>query len=553
MIEDANMQPKDRLGYDVCVVGSGAAGITHALGLSAKGMKVLLIEGGSSAFSKNSQQRYKGRVVNEEMHSPPDKYRRRALGGSTTIWGGRCVPFDPIDFSVRQNLCLEGWPISYEEVAQYYPEATRILEAGVTGYDADLIGERMPEIVEGFISARVKTNGLERFSAPTNFGQRYFNRMSAADSLCLLLNANCVEIVLHEGGQQGVKFLRCKNGEGKEFRVFSRHFVMAMGGIENARILLSSRGDGYSAGVGNSNDLVGRFYMCHMAGNIGKLAIKSPLQKVWHNYWYTKDGVYVRRRFSLSEDVQRSLGIANVVSRLHFSNIADPAHRSGILSGLYLVKGLISYEYGKRLKDASGSGLRTYMRHVVNILSTPVETLDFLFNWLRRRTFSIRKFPSVILNNRTNVFSLDVHGEQLPRFDSRITVGDDVDDLGVPRVIIDWKYSDADINSIREYLRVMAKEFRDSGVGSLEFNEDDVEVEMTKYGAYGGHHIGTTRMSDSSKGGVVDKDLFVFGVPNLSILGSSVFPTSSQANPTLTIVALALRHTEFLVRVLKGK
>jgi choline dehydrogenase-like flavoprotein len=121
--------------------------------------------------------------------------------------------------------------------------------------------------------------------------------------------------------------------------------------------------------------------------------------------------------------------------------------------------------------------------------------------------------------------------------------------MGVPRIKIDWQYTRADVDTVSRALALLAAEFRQGGAGTLEYDPATVEFEMTRYGAYGGHHIGTARMGTDPRTSVTDADCRVHGIDNLYIAGSATFPTSSQANPTLTIVALALRLAARLKKV----
>ena len=185
------------------------------------------------------------------------------------------------------------------------------------------------------------------------------------------------------------------------------------------------------------------------------------------------------------------------------------------------------------------------------MLADPLHTARFVSHWLWRRTLASRKFPSVIVNPRSNCYTLDFHSEQMPNLESRVRLTNERDRFGMPRLHIDWRYTPLDVWTVRESFRVLAEEFARTGVGRLTFEDADVERAIVREGAYGGHHIGTTRMSDSPSQGVVDRNCRVHGLSNLYIASSSVFPTSSQANPTLTIVALALRlarHLEHAVQ-----
>ncbi len=541
MITDANtIDTGACLWADICIVGGGAAGISLALSLSGQGLKIILLEAGHEGEHAATQSLYDGEVADERLHSPPDKYRQRRMGGSTTIWGGRCVPFDPLDFETRGHVPYSGWPLSYGDLLPFYPQANALSEAGRFSYDADeALGPQAPPMFRRFESAVVRTNSLERFSCPTDFGRRYAKRLRLAADVRVLLGANCTAVRLEEGGR-AVEEVDVATLTGKRFRVAARAVVLAMGGLETARLLLASKGV-TPAGVGNEHDAVGRYYMCHIAGNVGTLTVQGTPQDVRHGYEISPEGIYCRRRLSIAPEHQRRHGLANAVARLHFPRIPDPRHRNGVLSGMFLVRGLISYEYGKRLNDGTPPSLGLYARHMRNIMADPLDTAAFLAHWLTRRTLAHRKFPSVILRNRTNRFSLEVHGEQIPRPDSRVTLLDKTDALGMPQLRVDWRYSPEDIESVERTLDLFAQEFERSGAGRLEYNRGTLEEDLLRFGAYGGHHIGTTRMGCDPRTSVVNADCQVHSVRNLFIAGSAVFPTSSQANPTLTLIALSLR------------
>lgn len=525
---------------DVCIVGGGAAGLTLALQFAEQGIGCVLLESGNWEEDTATQDLYAGTVVDEALHSPTDKYRQRRFGGSTTIWGGRCMPFDAIDFEARPWVPFSGWPIRLEALEPFYVQANRLVEAGTYSYQAPVaFPAGMPEIVRGLQSDVITSDGLERFSCPTDFAQRYAGRLGrAAPDVQVLLNSNCVGAE-RLGESRRIDRLQVQTLAGNRFAVRARQFVLAAGGLENARLLLA-------LGLGNEHDVVGRYYMCHIAGNVGRLTLQRPLAEVHHGYVVSDDGVYSRRRFALRPDVQRRLGVANAVARLHFPKIADPSHRSGVLSALALGKGLISYEYGKRLNDGEGADWTRYLGHLRNIVSDPLDTIEFAIRMLAGRKLAARKFPSVILKNRTNGFSLDVHGEQEPNPLSRVYLGEEKDEFGMRRIVVDWRYTTGDIRAIEVLLDELAAELRRLGAGELHYDKAQLERELTRFGAYGGHHIGTTRMGADPRTSVVNADCRLHDVDNLYVAGSSVFTTSSQANPTLTIVAMSLRLAEHL-------
>lgn len=553
MIEEAaSIQNGASLQSDVCIVGAGPAGIALALDLSERGISVLLLESGHIDMDAATQSLYEGEVTDARMHSPPNKYRQRRLGGSSGIWGGRCMPMDPIDFESRSCVPNSGWPITYNDLLPYYPAANALAEAGRFSYDADdALGPLAPPMIHGFNSAYVRTTGLERFSIPTNFGKRYRKRLEVSPKVTVLLGANCVGLKLYADGQS-IRAVEVATLQGGRFTVMSRITVLASGGLETVRLLLASN-DVTPEGVGNRHDVVGRYYMCHIAGNVGQLSLYGPTSQVKHNYEIAPEGVYCRRRLSISAAEQRRRGLANSVARLHFPRITDPSHRNGVLSGLFLARKLISYEYGKRLNDGKNASVETYARHLSNVVADPLDTTAFLSHWVMRRTLAERKFPSVILRNRTNRFSFEMHGEQAPLASSRVTLCKQVDVLGMPKICVDWRYSASDIESLRGTLDLIAQEIKSSGVGRFEYQGETLEEDLTRFGAYGGHHIGTTRMGNDDRTSVVNRDCQVHSVNNLYIAGSAVFSTSSQANPTLTLIALALRLGDTLARRLHGR
>ena len=354
---------------DVCIVGAGAAGITLALELAGRPVSVLLVESGGLQADAAVQSLYAGEVADEKLHSPPHHYRQRRFGGSTTIWGGRCVPFDPIDFEARDYMPLSGWPIDLDTLAPFYPRANRICEAGEFQYRAgDAFARILQPVITGFNSEHFTSDSLERFSCPTNFAARYQHRLRDAGNIRVLLNANLTDLHFHPNGE-ALSSLSLRTLGGKQIEVQARHFVLAAGGLETARLLLANR-EKWPQGIGNEYGSVGRYYMCHIAGTIGTLKFREP-ERVWHGYDVADDGTYCRRRLALTAETQRRERIGNFVGRLHHPRITDPQHRTAVLSALQLAKGLISYEYGKRLHGGERTSLGAWMQHLGNVLRAP--------------------------------------------------------------------------------------------------------------------------------------------------------------------------------------
>lgn len=545
LIDALELAADTQLRAQACIVGSGAAGISLALRLMERGIDVIVLESGGARHEKRTQHLYDGAVEDERLHPPADRYRERRFGGSTATWGGRCVPFDPIDFEARDYIAGSGWPIDYDTVARYYDEASQLCEAGPARFragDAFAAGSAAP--IEGFAATRFTDDTLERFSCPTDFGRRYRDRLAASAQARVILHANVTELRLDRDGSRVVAVRACTFA-GRRLEITADLVVLAAGGLETARLLLASNAQ-QPAGLGNAHDLVGRYYMCHLAGSIGNLTLRPGI-KVAHGYQRSSEGVYCRRRFALRAETQRALQCGNFIARLHHPRIADPAHGSAVLSLLFLARPLIPYEYAKRLHDGN-SDWHDWLRHGYNVLRDPSAAFVFAWQMLKGRKLAARKFPSIIVTPREPRFSLDFHAEQAPNPDSRVRLGSGRDETGMPQLVIDWRYTRSDVETVQRSLTAFAADIRDSAVGSFDYRPEQVEHEMLRFGAYGGHHIGTARMGATARTGVVDTDLRVHGIGNLFVASAAVFPTSSQANPTLTIVALALRLGDHLQR-----
>lgn len=544
MMLDASDITTHALDADLCIVGAGAAGISLALQFARSTTSVILIESGGRGHDDRTQQLYAGEVADTHMHPPLDHYRERRFGGSTSTWGGRCIPFDPIDFERRDYLGLEGWPISYADLLPYYERANQLCEAGPFQYnEARAFEQRPPPMISGFSSRDFSDDSLERFSRPTDFGKRYGQRLRDSANVRVVLHANATHLQMDRSGER-LQAVKIRSFEGNHFVVRAKLFVLACGGLETVRLLLASR-DVHSQGVGNAYDQVGRYYMSHLAGTIGSLRFK-PGVTVHHGYDRGEGGVYCRRRLALRPEAQRRLGVGNFIARLHHPRITDPVHRSGALSLLYLAKPLVPYEYAVRLHGDDEAGWRRWLAHLGNVLRDPLQVLAFSWQMTVRRSLVRRKFPSIIVKPRNNRFSLDFHAEQLPNGESRVSLCDSLDEFGVPKLRVDWRYCSDDVATVERALAALARALRDNDTGRFDYDRSTVEQEMVRYGAYGGHHIGTARMASSARSGVVDERQRVHGVQNLYVSSAAVFPTSSQANPTLTIVALSLRLADHL-------
>jgi choline dehydrogenase-like flavoprotein len=548
MIEDANDIESGRiLNCHLCIIGAGVAGIALALEFEYGRQRVLILESGGFTQDRATQALYDGCLADASVHPPLQRYRRRVFGGSSTLWGGRSAPLDRIDFQERDWMPEGAWPIGYDDVLPYYTAASEICETGAFAYTAQAAMPRgMRQTLPGFRGKRFTDQAIERFSCPTNFARRYGQRLRAADNIVVLLHANAVKLVTGQDGGN-VASVQVATLRGGRFTVRPRCVVLAAGGLETPRLLFASR-DQHAQGIGNANDQLGRCYMTHLAGTVGEVTLAEGGKSAFNGYEMADEGVYCRRRFALTEAAQRELKVGNFIARLHHPHIPDPRHRTGPLSAVYLAKPFIEPEYTARLHGVRPASMARLLAHLRNVLFDLPEVARFARQMLLRRRLVTRKFPSVVVQPRTGRYSLDFHAEQAPNPDSRVSITREQDALGMPRLSVDWRASAIDYRTVRLSIGALADDFAESGAARLRYDADELVDSIDRNGAYGGHHIGTTRMSRSAREGVVDTDCRVHGVRNLYVAGSGVFPTSGQANPTLTIVALALRLASTLKR-----
>ncbi len=532
---------------DICIVGGGPAGITLAHELCTSGLKIILIESGSTRKQSAAEALNAGAEVSGGF-APLSLFRRRMLGGASVVWGGRCVPFDPIDFEAREHVPLSGWPVSYGEIAAYYPRAASYCEVGSGSFQASAWKQVSAPFLDGFSSDDVLTSSYERFSAPTNFAKKYGPALRAAASVVVLTNTTCTELVSAGDGQ--VTEARCATLADTRLRVRAGKFVVAAGGVETYRLLANSTAQAGHA-LGDSGGMLGRCLMNHVEGTLGRLVLDRPDRRIAWGFERSGEGVYCRRRITVSPSAQRQHKTLNFVARLHHELVADPRHHNSILSAMFLVKRMLLPEYRAKLslvEDAgmAASGAGFWGLHARNILLGAPALAGFSAGWLWRRHLIYRRIPYVVLESRRGVYPLDINAEESPNPASHVYLTGTRDRFGTRQVGVKWCPSEQDFDSIATSCRILRDAFAASGTGAYQFDDTKLDESVRKFQPVGGHHMGVTRMSKSPAEGVVDGNCRVHGTPNLFVSSASVFPTSSHANPTLTIVALSVRLAKHL-------
>jgi choline dehydrogenase-like flavoprotein len=564
MIEDfAALRDDITVEAELAVVGAGPAGIVVALEAARRGISVVLLESGDLAFNPSVQELSDAAEWDAHRHAPLSMSTRRQVGGTSTIWGGRCVPFDPIDFESRPYLGVPSWPVGYQEMQGYFQRACDWMACGRAAFDLVQLPHLPRAIVPGFTNDGILGSNLERWSLPTNYGHLYAKELKESPAR-VLTGVTCTEIICApESGK--ADHLECRTTAGGHVRVTAKSFVVAGGGLESTRLLMSSTGPAGEQ-MGNRGDQLGRWYMAHIEGSIAKIRFTTPPRETVYDYERDIDGVYVRRRFTFAAEYQREHGLPNVAGWPGNWELPDARHGYGQLSFIYLA---LTSPLGARLapeiQRLSMTGVEipgTPYRfakisppgaHVRNVLRHPLATAWFAAGFGAARFLQPgRKAPGFFMYSKDNLYPFHYHGEQLPHPDSRVTLTDERDRLGRRKLAVDLRFSAQDADGVVRAHEHWDQYFRKLGIGELEYEHDDLQQAVDQRSGGGFHQAGTTRMSVNPADGVVDQDLAVHGVPNVYVASSSTFVTSGQANSTFMIVAFAVRLADHVEKSLRG-
>lgn len=553
MIEDArNIAANSHLEADLCVIGGGAAAITLALGYMKSGRSVIIIPGGGPNQTSFGIDLYRGAVSPQGSHEPIEENRLRMWGGTTTVWGGRCIPFDPIDFEKRDWVPNSGWPINLDELQPYIAKATEISEAGKADYDArSVFPKTQAEILKGFDDETFATWPLERWSVPTDYSKRYKAEFESAPNVRVLLHAHAIHLQMANGGG-ALESVKAACSPGKDFIVKARDTVIACGALENARLLLAAR-DVLPHGIGNQHDLVGRYYQSHRFGVCGHVELKKPDKDFIYEFEKDNEGVYCRRRFWLTPKAQQEHQLCNVVGFFFRTVSGASEHRNAMVSTVLLAKMVLggARKGPRRLFQILKDQRKEFVTHLGIVIKDGPSIFGQLAAVAYTRFFQKRRLPMVLPPKKVNRFPLFFQTEHAPLHDSRVVLNEaSVDEFGMPRLEARIKFEDIDYRTITTFISLFKKRIEETGLGIFHLSEADKDFlanpEKQEFNS-NSHNIGTTRMSDNPESGVVDRNCKVHSVANLHVAGSSVFPTSGHANPTLMIIALALRLADHLV------
>jgi len=479
---------------DLAIIGGGPTGISLALALAPYPIRVVLLESGGMNFDARTQDLYGG-PKSGYPYLKLEASRLRYLGGSTNHWGGWCRPLSEIDFEERDWMPHSGWPFSRKEIEPYFKRAQSLVEAGPYVYDratkwTKSFGPELKLGDGGVYTSWFQFSKTRDSVLPTHFGHRYAEDLKRIAHLSTYTHANVTGMRLTPDAAK-LDHLDVATLSGNTFTIRPRITVLAAGAMENARLLLASN-DVAKAGVGNGNDMVGRFFADHaIPRDCATMVLFDGKLAPFYQGNATVHGAILRATLSPTEKYQRKKK---------------------------LVASLTTIENEVKLDELGQAAVAT--------------------------TASALGIDA----SAAKAFSVGCGLELTPNPERRVLLTDERDALGMPRLSLKMRASDGDFMQYRQTMKELGRQLLAASTGMIRLNQK-THGDWLSVMDWGNHHMGTTRMSTDPKSGVVDANSQVHNVGNLYIAGSSVFPTYGASNPTMNLVALTLRLATHLRKI----
>lgn len=521
MLSDARALANDQqVEVDVCIVDAGPASISIARELIGNGRRVWLLESGGRDVDRRTQRLNRGQSVGSAIHRPHQS-QMRAFVGASRRWvrpgneSRAARPLDPIDFEVRPGIRYSGWPFDRTQLDPYYANAQEACRLGPFDYHPGRWAN--PErtvplpLHPGAFETTLFQHGASSFRS-------YCQELVRAPNVRLVLHTSVVHLATADD-PGWVDRVGLRREDGSRCFVRARLVALAAGGIEDPRILLLSR-QVHRNGLGNDHDLVGRSSAERMSARAGYIIPPSPGligRAGLYPVHEAASGVLVQGALHVRDAVQREGQLLNCASFLLARNHFNAAEAVQSLA-------TPSKAWRRRPLPAGSAG------HLLNVAAG----LGNIGTFARER----QRRPD------GDVLALCAQGVQAPNPDSPVMSGTRRDRFGLPVARVDWRPAESDRASIRATQDPIDEALRGAGLGHIELMLGDENPPALLEGNF--HHLGATRMHTNPALRVVDAGCRVHGVRNLHVAGSSVFPTYRCSNPTLTVVALALRLVDHM-------
>jgi len=481
MLHDAASLPNNVLvEADTCIIGAGPAGVALALALSAAGRQVALLESGGIGPEDEPQALNEGMVVGGP-YTGLRQTRWRQVGGAAAVWNTWVAGLAYGRMVPLDAWDFSGWPFALTHLVPWYERAQRFLGIGRFEYDGGAWSSASRPMLP--LGAGPVVTRIYQFGRSGLFAE-LADRMRAAPTIHLYQHATAVGLTLDGSGAR-VREVSVAGSDRSRFKVRASSVVLAGGAVENARLLLLAQETGLAPSpfIGSCFMEHPRDYSAVLEPDSADFAARMGL----YDAHAAIDGTLVCGRLGLAREAVREEGIPN--ASVSFFPRERPRR------GLSRLRGWLGG------RAPTGYGWSTDR--------DPAHTFD--------------------------AFRIVLNLEQAPRRENRVRLGPDRDALGVPGAVLEWSWTAGEQQGLERLRQLLVETFSRSGIGRLRI----VSGSLPDPNAH--HHAGTTRMSAGPGEGVVDRECRVHGTENLFVAGGSVFPSAGFANPTLTIVALALR------------
>lgn len=518
--------------FDVCVVGAGPAGLSCAFACHEQGLRVLLLEAGNKHPVPGSPDVIAAEIEHPDAHDPVEIVAASALGGSSHWWGGRSTPLDVVDF--------RDWPISWTEMLPWWRYAAKLIGAG------SILHQPAPGKFGGL--DKFEVTACESWASNRILARRWRKRIHAKQGPAIVLRARVTNLRYHDGS---ITSIDVETPAGSK-TVTASHFVLTCGGLGCVRLLLNAQQSNPSL-FGGPDGPLGRGYMGHLTGSIAEIVFDSPENAEAFNFYKANDGYVARRRILPTAETVTNEDICNIALWLDQPARGVASHGSAVASARFLAGYGLRVVAGK-LGKASRASLRP---HFANVGKAPLAAIAGLIEaaWVltSARLWGARNFPCRFLPTGIGAWRLVYHAEQKSRASNRLSLAKTTDSAGLPKLHIDFCYSQDDCSAVVRAHELLDEDLRKAGAGLLRWSSVDPKSVVMDWARDGYHQLGGTRMSEDPASGVVDKHCRVHGLGNLWIASGSVFPSGGQANPTLTIIALAIRVADQIGSLRRSK
>ena len=507
---------------DLLIVGAGVAGLVIADRMRGSGITIDIIETGGLGYEQASQD-LNVAEMDGEHHSGTTNGRFRIFGGNSTRWGAQLLTMASSDFIAKSYLDHSGWPLSHLELSPYLHDCERLLAVNHLSYESDFqnqLNSPLLSLSDQSFQYRFSKRAAYRYR---NMARTLGQRCRQDPNIRIFLHATVTNIILDPSNSK-VNFLEVRHTKSStKLRLCGRQVVLAAGAIETCRLLLASN-NVYRRGIGNHSDHLGCWFHDHLVVNA---AVLHPIQ---------------RNKFL------RKIAPWHIGQTCHYLKFATTSHWQN-LNGCLNVSGHLSFEYQKN----SIMEWLSFQIHAFRIGTVGARIRDFPFRRLPSELFDVflqawmRMYFKRLWCPANADIVLRIEVEQKPTMENRISLSNDLDKLGMPKAVINWRMAEDERRTFACYKKLFASQWQRWNIGDITWLADfepNTGWEMSVNDNY--HIMGGSRMSNSPNDGVVDTNLNVFGISNLSIASLSVFPTGGVSNPTLTLMMLALRLADRL-------